>query len=61
VIRTLHDAVARASLAEKDPAGATKRVMSDLGLPQAAFPVILRTVAGHLRLVERGAGIDPGL
>jgi hypothetical protein len=46
--------VARAAGKETDPARITGRVVEDLGLPEAALPVIARTVAGHLRAVGKG-------
>lgn len=54
VIRTLHAAVIRASGKETDPVKIMSRVLADLGLPEAALPVITRTVAGHVRALERG-------
>lgn len=54
VVRTLTAAVARAAGKETDPARITGRVVEDLGLPEAALPVIARTVAGHLRAVGKG-------
>jgi len=57
VIRVLHAAVAEAVERDPDPAGVTRRVVKALGLPEAALPVISRTVAGHLKARERGEGI----
>jgi hydroxyacylglutathione hydrolase len=60
LIHTLHGAVVRASEGETDPVKITGKVVEGLGLPEAALPVISRTVAGHLRAVERGDEIGPG-
>ncbi len=49
VIRALQAAVADAAESDSDLAGVTRRVVETLGLPEAAQPVISRTVAGHLR------------
>jgi hydroxyacylglutathione hydrolase len=57
VIRALHAAVIRAAAKESDPAAVTRLVVQDLGLPEAALPVISRAVAGHLRVLERGEEI----
>ncbi|MDD1670723.1 MAG: hypothetical protein LUQ67_05365, partial [Methanomicrobiales archaeon] len=54
VIRTLHGAVVRATRAEADPVKITRTVVEDLGFPEAALPVISRTVAGHFRALEQG-------
>ncbi|MDD1665572.1 MAG: MBL fold metallo-hydrolase [Methanomicrobiales archaeon] len=54
VIRTLHGAVVRAAGRETDPAKISGMVVAELGLPDAALPVISRTVAGHIRAVEQG-------
>ena len=56
-IRSLHAAVVRASEGETDPARITRKVVADLGLPDAALPVIGRTIAGHLRALDRGDAI----
>jgi hydroxyacylglutathione hydrolase len=53
-ICTLHAAVVEAARRDPDPAGITLRVAAASGLPGAALPVITRTVAGHLRAMERG-------
>jgi hypothetical protein len=53
VIRTLHAAVVRAAEKEGDPAKVTLKVVEDLGLPEAAIPVLGRTVGGHLRAMKR--------
>ncbi|MDD1667658.1 MAG: MBL fold metallo-hydrolase [Methanomicrobiales archaeon] len=57
VIRTLHAAVVRAAGNETDPSGITRRVVEGLGLPEAALPVISRTVAGHIRAIGNGESI----
>ncbi len=57
VIRTLHEAVVRAAGRGNDPVAITRIVVEDLGLPVASLPVIARTVAGHLRALERGEEI----
>jgi hydroxyacylglutathione hydrolase len=57
VILALHAAVAGAVEWEKDPVNITRRVVAELGLPEAALPVITRTVAGHLRAMEKGEEI----
>jgi hydroxyacylglutathione hydrolase len=54
ILRTIHEAVARAAEHETDPARITQRVVDDLGLPEAALPIISRTLAGHIRAVEQG-------
>jgi hydroxyacylglutathione hydrolase len=54
VIHTLHEAVVRAAGKETDPGKITRRVVADLGLPEAALPVLSRTVAGHIRVPEQG-------
>jgi glyoxylase-like metal-dependent hydrolase (beta-lactamase superfamily II) len=56
IIRTLHEAVLRAAETLTDPLKITGTVVDDLGLPGAALPVIGRTVAGHLRVLEEGDG-----
>jgi glyoxylase-like metal-dependent hydrolase (beta-lactamase superfamily II) len=53
-IRTLQTAVAGAAEKDSDPSAVACRVTEALGLPGAALPVILRTVEGHLRAMERG-------
>lgn len=59
-IRTLHGAVVRAAEGETDPVRITSRVAGELGLPEAALPVITRTVEGHLSALERGKDIGFG-
>jgi hypothetical protein len=54
MIRTLHDAVVRAAEKETNPARITQKTIDSLGLPEAALPVISRTVAGHIRALNRG-------
>jgi hydroxyacylglutathione hydrolase len=54
VIRALHAAVIRAARTETDPSRIAAKVADELGLPEAARPLISRTVAGHLRAMERG-------
>jgi len=54
VIHTLHGAVVRATVRDTDPLKITRSVVEDLGLPEAALPVISRTVAGHFRALEQG-------
>jgi hypothetical protein len=54
VIRTLHAAVIRAAEKEGDPVKVTRHAADALGLPEAAFPVLGRTVEGHLRALKRG-------
>ena len=56
-IRTLHEAVVRAAGRASDPAAIARIVVGDLELPAASLPVIARTVAGHLRALERGEEI----
>ena len=53
VIRALHAAVVQAAGREADLLKITRTVAESLGLPEAALPVISRTVAGHLRVLER--------
>jgi len=53
-IRSLQAAVVRASEGETDPTMITRKVVADLGLPDAALPVIGRTVEGHIRALKRG-------
>jgi hypothetical protein len=57
VIRSLHTAVAKAAAEDPDPARVTPRVVADLGLPEAALPVISRTITGHVRALGRGEEI----
>jgi hydroxyacylglutathione hydrolase len=54
IVRALQTAVARAVEEDPDPARVTRRVVEALGLPEAAFPVISRTVAGHLKALKEG-------
>ncbi len=53
IIRALHAAVVQAAGREADPLKITRTVVESFGLPEAALPVISRTVAGHLRALER--------
>jgi glyoxylase-like metal-dependent hydrolase (beta-lactamase superfamily II) len=57
IIRGLQNAVAEAAEKDPDPASVTRRVMETLGLPEGTLPVISRTVAGHLKAMERGEEI----
>jgi hydroxyacylglutathione hydrolase len=54
IVRALQTAVARAVEEDPDPARVTRRVVEALGLPEAALPVISRTVAGHLKALKEG-------
>ena len=47
----------RSAKKDPDPGSVTREVVETLGLPEAALPVISRTVAGHLR----GHGREQGL
>jgi hydroxyacylglutathione hydrolase len=51
-IHTIHTAVVKAAKKDPDPARVTRGVVEALGLPEAAWPVISRTVAGHLRALK---------
>ncbi|MGA2933847.1 MAG: MBL fold metallo-hydrolase [Methanomicrobiales archaeon] len=53
IIHTIHAAVVKAAKSDPDPASVTRRVVETLGLPEAALPVISRTVMGHLRAIDR--------
>lgn len=57
IIRALHAVVTEAVKEDPDPSTVTRHVVEALGLPVAAVPVIARTVAGHLRALERGEEI----
>jgi len=57
VIRTLHGSVVRATGMERNLEAITRFVVKDLGLPEAALPVISRTVAGHIRRAEQGVKV----
>jgi len=57
VIRTLHGVVTRAAGKETDPLKITRGVAGELGLPEPAIPILSRTVAGHIRTMERGEKI----
>jgi glyoxylase-like metal-dependent hydrolase (beta-lactamase superfamily II) len=54
IIRALHAAVAGAAKKDPDPARVTRLIVEALGLPEAAQPVVSRTVAGHLQAIEKG-------
>jgi glyoxylase-like metal-dependent hydrolase (beta-lactamase superfamily II) len=53
VIRALQAAVAKAVRKGPDLSDVTRRVVETLELPETALPVISRTVAGHLRAMDR--------
>ena len=53
VIRALQAAVAKAVRKGPDLSDVTRRVVGTLELPETASPVISRTVAGHLRAMDR--------
>lgn len=55
IIHTIQNAVVRAAKKDPDPGNVTRHVAAALGLPEAALPVISRTVAGHVKAVERAA------
>jgi glyoxylase-like metal-dependent hydrolase (beta-lactamase superfamily II) len=57
VIRTLHRVVIRAARKEIDPAKIPRSVAGELGLSESALPILSRTVAGHIRAMERGESI----
>ncbi|HTY52542.1 MAG TPA: MBL fold metallo-hydrolase [Methanomicrobiales archaeon] len=54
VILALHAAVTEVYEENPDPAGIAHGVLERLGLPEAVLPVLSRTVAGHVRALERG-------
>ena len=59
VILALHGAVKKVCRESPEPAEITHGVLEALGIPGAALPVLSRTVAGHVRALERGDRI-PG-
>jgi len=59
VILALHGAVTKVCRESPEPAEITHGVLEALGIPGAALPVLSRTVAGHVRALERGDRI-PG-
>jgi len=60
IIRSLQAAVAEAARKDPGPAAVTRRVIETLGLPEAALPVLSRTVVGHLKAQQTEIREDGG-